>query len=60
MIYNSKEACARLGIGLTKLNQICSERKIGFIQERAGCARKFTDKHIEAYLDRYSRAARRI
>ena len=59
MVYDAKDACKMLGIGRTKLDQLCKEHRIGFVQQRPGCKRVFTDKHIEAYLARYSRAARR-
>lgn len=60
MVYSFKDTCRELGIGRTKLNQLCAERMIEFTQERPGCKRTFTSAQIQKYLDDNKRRARRL
>lgn len=57
-MYTFNEAKAVLGISTATLNILCKTRRIGFYQQREGCARKFSDKHIEKYLESTERVPR--
>lgn len=60
MTHSFKETCSILGIGRTTLFRLCDEKQIGYIQERPGCKKLFTDAQIEAYLARNEHKARRV
>ena len=59
-LYSREETAKKLGIGLSTLDRLRAEGKIGFYQKRPNCKVQFTQAHIDRYLERVERMPKRV
>ena len=58
-LYSRIEAAALLGVGLTTLDKLRKEGKLSYYQATPGGKVQFVRAHLEAYLERAERVARK-
>ena len=58
-LYSRVEAAGMLGVGLTTLDKLRKEGKLGFYQATPGGMVQFTRAQLDAYLERAERKARK-
>ena len=59
-LYSRIEAANLLGIGLTTLDKLRKEGKIGYYQATPGGKVQFTRAQLDSYLERAERKTKRI
>lgn len=57
-LFTRQETAEILGIGLSTLDMLKRERRIGYLQEGPGHKLRFSETHIEKYLKRIEQDAR--
>lgn len=59
-LYTRSQAAAMLGITVRKLDEIRSQRLIGYYQSCRGGKVQFSEAHLEKYLQRIEKSPRPV